>query len=60
MHSVMGRTVLVFVLNSASQLEVDTKFDDGVLEAGAQKQQMINIECREDFTDVPILEVSYT
>jgi len=32
---------------------------DAVIEGGAQKQQLINIECAADFTDIPLLSITF-
>ena len=36
-----------------------TKPVDATIEGGAQKQQMINMECVNDFTDVPELLLTF-
>uniref|UniRef100_A0A3Q3G6Y1 AP-2 complex subunit alpha n=1 Tax=Labrus bergylta TaxID=56723 RepID=A0A3Q3G6Y1_9LABR len=41
------------------QLNVHSKTVDPVIEGGAQVQQIINIECLSDFTDAPVLDISF-
>ncbi len=38
---------------------LQTKPVDATIEGGAQKQQMINMECVDDFTDVPELLLTF-
>ena len=45
-------------LTPALQLQV--KDPDSQVEAGAQRQQMVNIECLTDFTSQPDLNVNFT
>nr|CAD7425220.1 unnamed protein product [Timema monikensis] len=42
-----------------SKLNVQVKPVEPVLEAGAQIQQMINVECVEDFTDTPTMIITF-
>ncbi|XP_065808584.1 AP-2 complex subunit alpha-2-like isoform X2 [Labrus bergylta] len=42
-----------------AQLNVHSKTVDPVIEGGAQVQQIINIECLSDFTDAPVLDISF-
>ncbi|XP_060912556.1 AP-2 complex subunit alpha-2-like isoform X2 [Labrus mixtus] len=42
-----------------TQLNVHSKTVDPVIEGGAQVQQIINIECLSDFTDAPVLDISF-
>jgi AP-2 complex subunit alpha len=41
-------------------LQVQVKSVDSTVEAGAQFQQMVNLECVADFTQQPDLNVSFT
>jgi len=43
----------------ASKISIQVKPVDTVVEAGAQVQQMINIECIDDFVDYPSLVVTF-
>ena len=43
-----------------SSLQLQVKSVDSTVEAGAQFQQMVNIECQSDFTQQPDLNVSFT
>jgi len=43
----------------SSQLNCQAKPVDSVIEGGAQKQQLINIECASDFSDVPSLAIQF-
>ncbi|CAH1965051.1 unnamed protein product [Acanthoscelides obtectus] len=45
---------------NAAKLSVQMKPVEPVLEAGAQIQQMINAECIDDYTDAPVIIVSFT
>lgn len=45
--------------NTGSQLSIQAKPVDPVIEGGAQKQQMINIECVTDFSEAPTLNCSF-
>nr|CAH7739355.1 unnamed protein product [Callosobruchus chinensis] len=45
---------------NATKLSVQMKPVEPVLEAGAQIQQMINAECVDDYTDAPVIIVSFT
>ncbi|VEN64083.1 unnamed protein product [Callosobruchus maculatus] len=45
---------------NATKLSVQMKPVEPVLEAGAQIQQMINAECIDDYTDAPVIIVSFT
>ena len=42
-----------------AQLNIQVKPMDSVIESGAQKQQMVNIECISDFEDIPILHIQF-
>nr|XP_019935331.1 PREDICTED: AP-2 complex subunit alpha-2 [Paralichthys olivaceus] len=42
-----------------TQLNVQAKTVDPVVEGGAQVQQILNIECVSDFTDAPILNIQF-
>ncbi|XP_053370869.1 AP-2 complex subunit alpha-2 isoform X3 [Clarias gariepinus] len=42
-----------------SQLNVQLKPVDPLVEAGAQVQQVINIECLSDFSDAPLLNIKF-
>ncbi|XP_051570524.1 AP-2 complex subunit alpha-2-like isoform X3 [Myxocyprinus asiaticus] len=42
-----------------SQLNVQTKPVEPLIEGGAQVQQVINIECLSDFTDAPLLNIKF-
>jgi AP-2 complex subunit alpha len=44
----------------ATQLIVQAKPVDAAVEAGAQVQQLINVECVSDFTAAPMLQLQYT
>jgi AP-2 complex subunit alpha len=44
----------------ASQLMVQAKTVDSMVEGGEQKQQLINIECKTDFSNAPVLTVHFT
>ena len=43
-----------------TSLELQVKTVDSTVEAGAQFQQMVNIECKTDFTAQPDLNVNFT
>ena len=43
----------------ANQINLQMKPVDTTIEGGAQKQQMINIECVSDFEEVPDLILQY-
>ncbi|XP_043998969.1 AP-2 complex subunit alpha-2 isoform X1 [Gambusia affinis] len=43
----------------SSQLNVQEKPVDPLIEAGAQVQQILNIECVSDFSDVPVLNIQF-
>ncbi|XP_062868758.1 AP-2 complex subunit alpha-2-like isoform X2 [Trichomycterus rosablanca] len=45
--------------NLDSQLNVHTKAADPVLDAGAQQQQVLNIECLSDFEGAPVLNIHF-
>ncbi|XP_016397111.1 AP-2 complex subunit alpha-2-like isoform X1 [Sinocyclocheilus rhinocerous] len=42
-----------------SQLNVQSKTVEPLIEGGAQVQQVINIECLTDFTDAPLLNIKF-
>lgn len=42
-----------------SKLSLQVKPVEPVLDAGAQIQQMVNVECAEDYTDAPSMNVSF-
>ncbi|XP_051987667.1 AP-2 complex subunit alpha-2-like isoform X3 [Xyrauchen texanus] len=42
-----------------SQLNVQTKLVEPLIEGGAQVQQVINIECLSEFTDAPLLNIKF-
>ncbi|XP_076589445.1 AP-2 complex subunit alpha-2 isoform X2 [Chaetodon auriga] len=42
-----------------TQLNVQAKTVDPIIEAGAQVQQILNIECVSDFTDAPVLNIQF-
>ncbi|XP_044043423.1 AP-2 complex subunit alpha-2 isoform X3 [Siniperca chuatsi] len=42
-----------------TQLNVHAKTVDPIIEGGAQVQQILNIECVSDFTDVPVLNIQF-
>ncbi|KAK2185380.1 hypothetical protein NP493_239g10012 [Ridgeia piscesae] len=42
-----------------SQLNIQVKPMDAAIESGAQKQQMVNIECISDFIEVPVLHIQF-
>uniref|UniRef100_A0A3P9HWY4 Clathrin adaptor alpha-adaptin appendage C-terminal subdomain domain-containing protein n=1 Tax=Oryzias latipes TaxID=8090 RepID=A0A3P9HWY4_ORYLA len=44
---------------SSSDLNVHAKAVEPVIEGGAQVQQVLNIECVTDFSDVPVLNVQF-
>ncbi|CAL8350102.1 unnamed protein product [Merluccius merluccius] len=46
-------------LNFTSTLNVHTKPADPTIDAGAQVQQILNIECLSDFTDAPVLDIQF-
>lgn len=41
------------------ELNIQAKPVDSVIEGGAQKQQLINIECIGDFVEAPVLHVQF-
>jgi len=45
--------------NVGSQLSIQAKPVDPLIEGGAQKQQMINVECVTDFSEAPTLNCSF-
>lgn len=47
------------VLNNHSQLNVQTKPVEPLVEGGAQIQQVLNIECLTDFSDAPLLNIKF-
>ena len=48
------------ILNrTASQLNVQVKPVDPVVEGGEQKQQLINVECVSEFAEAPVLTVQF-
>ncbi|CAL8243262.1 unnamed protein product [Lota lota] len=46
-------------LDFSSTLNVHTKPADPTIDAGAQLQQILNIECLEDFSDAPVLDIQF-
>uniref|UniRef100_A0A8C5B354 AP-2 complex subunit alpha n=1 Tax=Gadus morhua TaxID=8049 RepID=A0A8C5B354_GADMO len=46
-------------LTTRPQLNVHTKPADPTIDAGAQLQQILNIECLEDFTPAPVLDIQF-
>ncbi|KAG7278851.1 hypothetical protein CRUP_010414 [Coryphaenoides rupestris] len=46
-------------LNFTSSLNVHTKPAEPTIDAGAQVQQILNIECISDFTDAPVLDIQF-
>jgi len=42
-----------------SQLNVQVKPVDPVVDGGEQKQQLINVECVSDFSEAPVLTVQF-
>ncbi|XP_041641466.1 AP-2 complex subunit alpha-2 isoform X1 [Cheilinus undulatus] len=42
-----------------AQLNVHAKAVDPVIEGGAQVQQILNIECVSDFTEAPVLDITF-
>ena len=44
---------------TASQLNVQVKPVDAVVEGGEQKQQLINVECVSEFAEAPVLTVQF-
>ncbi|XP_064416549.1 AP-2 complex subunit alpha-2 isoform X2 [Latimeria chalumnae] len=42
-----------------TQLNIQTKEVDPVVEGGAQVQQVINIECLSDFTEAPLINIKF-
>ena len=46
-------------ISGIAHLNVQCKPIDGILEGGAQKQQMVNIECNSDFTEPPVIHISF-
>lgn len=47
------------VLNDFAQLNVQTSPLDTVIEGGAQKQQIFNVECVSDFSEPPLLVIQF-
>ncbi|CAF90949.1 unnamed protein product, partial [Tetraodon nigroviridis] len=47
------------ILNISSQLNVQTKPVEPLVEGGAQIQQVLNIECLTDFSDAPLLNIKF-
>lgn len=47
------------VLINHSQLNVQTKPVEPLVEGGAQIQQVLNIECLTDFSDAPLLNIKF-
>uniref|UniRef100_A0A3P9N2X0 AP-2 complex subunit alpha n=1 Tax=Poecilia reticulata TaxID=8081 RepID=A0A3P9N2X0_POERE len=46
-------------VSTALQLNVQEKPVDPLIEAGAQVQQILNIECVSDFSDTPVLNIQF-
>lgn len=46
-------------LNSCSQLNVQSKPVEPLVEGGAQIQQVLNIECLTDFSEAPLLNIKF-
>lgn len=51
--------VHLMILNNQSQLNVQTKPVEPLVEGGAQIQQVLNIECLTDFSDAPLLNIKF-
>ena len=51
----------MFIFNSIvfSQLNIQSSPVDNAIDAGAQKQQIINVECVSDFSDPPSLVITF-
>ncbi|XP_013773927.1 AP-2 complex subunit alpha-like [Limulus polyphemus] len=45
--------------NLSTKLNIQVKPVDTVVEAGAQVHQILNVECIEDFTDLPLLTIQF-
>ncbi len=52
-------TSIVLTEEQKSSMMVDLKEVTSVLEAGAQKQQLIDIECKNVFTQAPRFSISF-
>ena len=50
---------VLMVLDNRSQLNVQTKPVEPLVEGGAQIQQVLNIECLTDFSDAPLLNIKF-
>ena len=46
-------------LNRLAQLNIQKSDTDSVLDGGAQKQQIFNVECLSDFTEPPLLTLHF-
>lgn len=44
---------------SPDQLNIQAKSVDPIIEIGVQKQQLINIECITEFTEIPLLTIQF-
>ena len=54
-----SRDFFIKYLTDCSQLNIQAKDIDAVISAGDQKQQMINIECLNEFDEVPNLRIQF-
>lgn len=52
-------TGCLIVLNDQSQLNIQTKQVEPLVDGGAQIQQVLNIECLTDFSDAPLLSIKF-
>ena len=52
-------SVSVFLNCRAPQLNVQTKPVEPLVEGGAQVQQVLNIECINDFSEAPLLNIKF-
>ncbi|ETE70946.1 AP-2 complex subunit alpha-2, partial [Ophiophagus hannah] len=51
--------LLYRVLGPSSQLNIQTKAVEPLVEGGAQVQQVLNIECLSDFTEAPLINIKF-
>lgn len=52
-------TACLIVLKDQSQLNIQTKPVEPLVDGGAQIQQVLNIECLTDFSDAPLLRIKF-
>lgn len=50
---------IILLLNHKEQLNLQVKPVDSAVEAGAQVQQLINVECLDEFSEPPLLVIQF-